>query len=156
MRSSTGATRSRGQTLPGVRPAHRFRECGVPQVFFCDDGAFLAETLGGLQMAFDACWVAARVAGLGVRAKEEAKTRRGTKTAWMECYYDEPWRRTVIYNYLTGRPITFFDFDGGLRRKDAITAATHFDFLLTDWDFKLNRTTGELRLDPQGFEAVWR
>ena len=35
-----------------------------------------------------------------------------------------PWRRTVIYNYLTGRPITFFDFDGGLRRKDAITAAT--------------------------------
>ena len=56
----------------------------------------------------------------------------------------------MIYNYLTGRPITFFDFDGGLRRKDAITAATHFDFLLTDWDFKLNRTTGELRLDPQG------
>ena len=62
----------------------------MPQVFFCDDGAFLAETLGGLQMAFDACWVAARVAGLGVRAKkEEAKTRRGTKKAWMGCYYDE-------------------------------------------------------------------
>ena len=79
---------------------YRFREGGVPMVFYCDDGAYMAETLAGLQMAFDACWVAARVAGLDVRAKpEEAVTRRGTKTAWMGCYYDERGREREITGY---------------------------------------------------------
>ena len=79
---------------------YKFRAGGVPQVFYCDDGAFMSETLAGLQMAFDACWVAARVAGLEVRAKpEEAQTRRGTKTAWMGCYYDKQGKEKEITGY---------------------------------------------------------
>ena len=31
---------------------------GVPMVFYCDDGAFLSESIAGIQMALDACWVA--------------------------------------------------------------------------------------------------
>ena len=62
---------------------------GVPMVFYCDDGAFLCESIAGAQMALDACWVAARVAGLDLRTKaKDATTRRGTKTAWMGCYFD--------------------------------------------------------------------
>ena len=79
---------------------YRFRDGGVPQVFYCDDGAFMSETLAGLQMAFDACWVAARVAGLEVRTKPgEAQTRRGTKTAWMGCYYDKQGNDKEIKGY---------------------------------------------------------
>ena len=63
---------------------------GVPMVFYCDDGAFISESIAGIQMALDACWVAARVAGLDLRIKaKDAISRRGTKTAWMACYYDE-------------------------------------------------------------------
>ena len=72
---------------------YRFRKeggGGVPMVFYCDDGAFLSESLAGVQMALDACWVAARVAGLDIRTKaKDATSRRGTKTAWMGCYFDE-------------------------------------------------------------------
>ena len=50
----------------------------------------MSNSLAGIQMALDACWVAARVAGLDIRTKaKDAATRRGTKTAWMGCYYDE-------------------------------------------------------------------
>ena len=59
-------------------------------VFYCDDGAFISENIAGIQMALDACWVAARVAGLDLRIKaKDALSRRGTKTAWMACYFDD-------------------------------------------------------------------
>ena len=47
---------------------YRFRKeggGGVHMVFYCDDGAFLSESLAGVQMALDACWVAARRQGSG-------------------------------------------------------------------------------------------
>ena len=68
---------------------YRFREKGVPMAFYCDDGAWLAETPAALQMAFDASAMAARIADLDVTIKEsDRESDRGTKTAWMGCYYD--------------------------------------------------------------------
>ena len=84
----------------------KFGDRGVTQVFFCDDGAFCSDSLAGLQMAFDAAWVAARVAGLDVRAKpEEATTRRGTKTAWMACYWDADGVEREITGYEMRTPL---------------------------------------------------
>ena len=62
---------------------YRFGVEAVPQVFFADDGAFLAEDVAGLQMAFDAVWVAARITGLQIKVKPD-----GSKTAWMGVYWD--------------------------------------------------------------------
>ena len=70
---------------------------GVPMVYYCDDGAFMSESIAGVQMALDACWVAARVAGLDLRTKaKDAITRRGTKTAWMGCYFDSAGREREV------------------------------------------------------------
>ena len=41
-------------------------------------------------MALDAMWVVTRVAGLKIMTKDtDAKTRVGSKTAWMGTYYDD-------------------------------------------------------------------
>ena len=60
----------------------RLAEERVPQVWFGDDGAFLSESVHGLQLAIDTCWMMARAAGLQVKVKKE-----GTKTAWMATYW---------------------------------------------------------------------
>ena len=68
---------------------YRFDSTGITQVWFADDSAYLCEDLAGLQMALDAVWVVARVAGLQVTVKaKDAETRVGSKTAWMGTYWD--------------------------------------------------------------------
>ena len=67
----------------------------MPQVYYCDDGAFLSEDLAGIQLAVDCIWVVSRVLGLTVKIKpkdgelnKREKCRVGTKTAWIGTYYD--------------------------------------------------------------------
>ena len=69
---------------------YRFGHTGIAQVWFADDSAYLCEDIAGVQMALDAMWVVARVAGLKVTVKaKDAETRVGSKTAWMGTYWDE-------------------------------------------------------------------
>ena len=66
---STGATRQEGQA--------------VPAVYFADDGALMADTLWGLQLALDTCWWVTHVAGLSMIVKEDK-----SKTAWQGACYE--------------------------------------------------------------------
>ena len=49
----------------------------VGDTWFADDGAFLAESIAGLQLFFDVAWVVTRIAGLDLITKPD-----GSKTAW--------------------------------------------------------------------------
>ena len=69
---------------------YKFRDKGTPLVYYCDDAVYLVEDIQGLQMAFDAAWLAAKVAGGAIKIKpEESVTKRGTKTAWMGTYWTD-------------------------------------------------------------------
>ena len=52
------------ETVNQVVAGYRFGEKGIAQVIYADDGAFIAEDIAGIQMALDAVWIVARVAGL--------------------------------------------------------------------------------------------
>ena len=53
------------------------------QLFYADDGCWLASSLADLQMMFDASWMAARILGLNVTVKANGK-----KTAWSGTYWE--------------------------------------------------------------------
>ena len=55
---------------------------GIPQIFYADDGCFLATNLADLQMAFDTCWMVTRAMGLNITVK-----KNGKKTAWSGTYW---------------------------------------------------------------------
>ena len=62
---------------------YRFRGCDVaiPQMWYCDDGAFVAKDLATLQLILDTCWLVTRAAGLKIMIKETKKT------AWQASYW---------------------------------------------------------------------
>ena len=53
----------------------------IPEMWYCDDGAFVTKDLATLQMVMDTCWMVTRAAGLKIMIK-------GTKkTAWQATYW---------------------------------------------------------------------
>ena len=55
---------------------------GTPQMFYADDGAFVASNLYDLQLMFDTCYMVTRALGLNVTVKAN-----GTKSAWSGTYW---------------------------------------------------------------------
>ena len=53
----------------------------VPQMWYCDDGAFEATNLATLQLVMDTCWMVTRAAGLKIMIKGVKKT------AWQATYW---------------------------------------------------------------------
>ena len=61
----------------------RFRgaEASTPQLWYCDDGAFMTNDLHMMQLVLDTCWMVTRAAGLNVQIKADKKT------AWQASYW---------------------------------------------------------------------
>ena len=57
------------------------KEC-IPQMWFVDDGAFVAVSLATLQLVLDTCWKVTRAAGLKTMIKGIKKT------AWQASYWE--------------------------------------------------------------------
>ena len=71
-----------------------------------------------------------------------------------------PWRRIVLYDVETDKPLVLYDADGGLHGAPAAEARAHFAFLHDKWHFTLNRHTTEsgssgcLHLDRPGDQRM--
>ena len=61
----------------------------VPQMWFVDDGAFVAGNLATLQLILDTCWMVTRAAGLKIMIKGVKKT------AWQAAYWEGEEERHV-------------------------------------------------------------
>ena len=46
----------------------------TPELWYADDASFLSDSVAGLQLAFDCCWVVAKICGLRVMVKGKKKT----------------------------------------------------------------------------------
>ena len=69
-----------------------------------------------------------------------------------------PWRRIVLYDASSGRPLVFYDADGGLRDGDAARARSAFAFL-DDFQYTLHRqresrASGALGVDGVGGQRM--
>eukprot|EP00966_Prymnesium_polylepis_P199182 4615195-Prymnesium_polylepis.1 len=63
------------QLCKGFDYSNGVHEAGcVPQVFYADDGAFLSDSLWGLQTALDACWWVCHIMGIRMIIKGKKKT----------------------------------------------------------------------------------
>ena len=67
----------------------RGAEHSVPQMWFVDDGAFVAKDLATLQLILDTCWMVTRAAGL------EIKIKGIKKTAWQASYWQGDQEQSV-------------------------------------------------------------
>ena len=54
----------------------------VPQLWYCDDGAFCTSDLYTLQLVVDTCWMVTRAAGMRMQIKKDKKT------AWQASYWE--------------------------------------------------------------------
>jgi hypothetical protein len=64
------------------------KEC-IPQMWFVDDGAFVADSLATLQLVLDTCWMVTRAAGLKIMIKGIKKT------AWQASYWEGDEEKSV-------------------------------------------------------------
>ena len=64
-----------------------------------------------------------------------------------------PWRKVVLYDVASGRPLVFYDADGGLREGDAARARAAFAFL-EHFNFTLHREEGALGMDGRGLQRM--
>ena len=69
----------RDLTFPQERRGKRDIRSRRYTQYFADDGALMADTLWGLQLALDTCWWVTHVAGLNMIVKADK-----SKTAWQE------------------------------------------------------------------------
>ena len=69
----------------------RFRgaTASVPQLWYCDDGAFCCRDLASMQLVVDTCWMVTRAAGLNIQIKGDKKT------AWQASYWENGKEREV-------------------------------------------------------------
>ena len=72
-----------------------------------------------------------------------------------------PWKRVVLYDVETNRPLVLYDLEGGLQEREQGVARSKFGFLHADWRFSLNRqsdagagSSGCLFLDPRGKQRM--
>ena len=57
-------------------PGYRFTgaAASVPQGIYADDAAYVCHDMAALQLAFDTCWMMAKVCGLQIKIKGKSKT----------------------------------------------------------------------------------
>ena len=57
-------------------PGYRFTgaAASAPQGVYADDAAYVCQDMASLQLAFDTCWLMAKVCGLSIKIKGKSKT----------------------------------------------------------------------------------